>query len=66
MNLLKIDNLHASIGEEKILNGFSLESNSGETHAIMWADGCGESSVAYVVLGKGDYYVAEGSIHLKS
>ena len=66
MNLLKIDNLHASIGEEKILNGFSLEINSGETHAIMGPNGSGKSTLSYVLSGKNDYDVNEGSIYLKS
>ena len=66
MNLLKIDNLHASIGEEKILNGFSLEINAGETHAIMGPNGSGKSTLSYVLSGKDDYDVTEGSIHLKS
>tara|TARA_A100001015_G_scaffold22972_1_gene26027 strand:+ start:324 stop:1076 length:753 start_codon:yes stop_codon:yes gene_type:complete len=66
MNLLKIDNLHASIGEEKILNGFSLEINAGETHAIMGPNGSGKSTLSYVLSGKDDYSVTEGSIHLKS
>ena len=66
MNLLKIDNLHASIGEEKILNGFSLEINAGETHAIMGPNGSGKSTLSYVLSGKDDYDVTEGSIYLKS
>ena len=66
MNLLKIDNLHASIGEEKILNGFSLEINAGETHAIMGPNGSGKSTLSYVLSGKNDYDVNKGSIHLKS
>ena len=66
MNLLKIDNLHASIGEEKILNGFSLEINAGETHAIMGPNGSGKSTLSYVLSGKNDYDINEGNIHLKS
>ena len=66
MNLLKINNLHASIGEEKILNGFSLDINAGETHAIMGPNGSGKSTLSYVLSGKNDYDVNEGSIHLKS
>ena len=66
MNLLKINNLHASIGEEKILNGFSLEINAGETHAIMGPNGSGKSTLSYVLSGKNDYDVNEGSIHLKN
>ncbi|MFL2815042.1 MAG: Fe-S cluster assembly ATPase SufC [Candidatus Puniceispirillales bacterium] len=66
MNLLKIDNLYASIGEEKILNGFSLEINAGETHAIMGPNGSGKSTLSYVLSGKNDYDVNKGTIHLKS
>ena len=66
MNLLKIDNLHASIGEEKILNGFSLKINAGETHAIMGPNGSGKSTLSYVLSGKNDYDVNKGSIYLKS
>ena len=66
MNLLKIDNLHASIGEEKILNSFSLEINAGETHAIMGPNGSGKSTLSYVLSGKNDYDVNKGSIHLMS
>ena len=66
MNLLKINNLHASIGEEKILNGFSLDINAGETHAIMGPNGSGKSTLSYVLSGKNDYDVNEGSIYFKS
>ena len=66
MNLLNIDNLHASIGEEKILNGFSLKINSGEIHAIMGPNGSGKSTLSYVLSGKDDYNVAQGRIFLKN
>ena len=66
MNLLNIDNLHASIGEEKILNGFSLKINSGETHAIMGPNGSGKSTLSYVLSGKEDYNVTQGNIFLKN
>ena len=39
MSLLKIEDLYASIGDQKILNGLSLEINAGETHAIMGPNG---------------------------
>ena len=66
MNLLNIDNLHASIGEEKILNGFTLKINSGETHAIMGPNGSGKSTLSYVLSGKEDYNVTQGNILLKN
>ena len=66
MNLLNIDNLHASIGDEKILNGFSLKINSGETHAIMGPNGSGKSTLSYVLSGKDNYNVTQGNILLKN
>ena len=66
MTLLKIKDLYASIGDEKILNGLSLEINAGETHAIMGPNGSGKSTLSYVLSGREDYDVSEGSILLDS
>ena len=66
MTLLKIEDLYASIGDEKILNGLSLEINAGETHAIMGPNGSGKSTLSYVLSGREDYDVSKGSIHLDS
>ena len=66
MSLLKIEDLYASIGDEKILNGLSLEINAGETHAIMGPNGSGKSTLSYVLSGREDYDVSKGSIFLDS
>ena len=66
MTLLKIKDLNASIGDEKILNGLSLEIKAGETHAIMGPNGSGKSTLSYVLSGREDYDVSEGSILLDS
>ena len=66
MSLLKIEDLYASIGDEKILNGFSLEINAGETHAIMGPNGSGKSTLSYVLSGREDYDVSKGSVLLDS
>ena len=44
MNLLEIKNLHASIGDTKILHGIDLTINRGEVHAIMGPNGSGKSA----------------------
>ena len=64
MSLLKIEDLYASIGDEKILNGLSLEINAGETHAIMGPNGSGKSTLSYVLSGRQDYDVTKGSVLL--
>ena len=66
MSLLKIEDLYASIGDEKILNGLSLEINSGETHAIMGPNGSGKSTLSYVLSGREDYDVSKGSVLFNS
>ena len=66
MSLLKIEDLYASIGDEKILNGLSLEINAGETHAIMGPNGSGKSTLSYVLSGREDYNVSKGSVLLDS
>ena len=66
MSLLKIKDIYASIGDEKILNGLSLEINAGETHAIMGPNGSGKSTLSYVLSGREDYDVSKGSIFLDS
>ena len=37
--MLKINNLHAQVGDTKILNGLNLEVGPGEVHAIMGPNG---------------------------
>ena len=66
MSLLKIEDLYASIGDEKILNGLSLEINAGETHASMGPNGSGKSTLSYVLSGREDYDVSKGSVLLDS
>ena len=66
MSLLKIEDLYASIDDEKILNGLSLEINAGETHAIMGPNGSGKSTLSYVLSGREDYDVSKGSVLLDS
>lgn len=60
--MLVIENLHASIGEKKILNGINLTVRAGEVHAIMGPNGSGKSTLASVLAGREDYEVTEGSV----
>jgi hypothetical protein len=42
--MLKIENLHARIGDKEILKGLSLDVKPGQVHAIMGPNGAGKST----------------------
>jgi Fe-S cluster assembly ATP-binding protein len=61
-SMLKIDNLHASVGDKPILKGLTLSLNPGEIHAIMGPNGAGKSTLGYVLSGRPGYEVTGGSV----
>jgi Fe-S cluster assembly ATP-binding protein len=63
--MLEIKNLHAKVEGREILKGLDLTLPAGEVHAIMGPNGSGKSTLAYVLAGKEDYEVTEGSITWK-
>jgi Fe-S cluster assembly ATP-binding protein len=60
--VLVIKNLHAEIDGKQILRGLDLTIPKGEVHAIMGPNGSGKSTLAYILAGKDDYEVTEGSV----
>ena len=60
--MLKITDLHATVGDTEILKGLSLEVSAGEVHAIMGPNGAGKSTLSYVLGGRPGYEVTGGSV----
>ena len=60
--MLKIENLQATAGGKKVLNGLSLTVAAGEVHAIMGPNGSGKSTLSYVLAGRPGYEVTGGSV----
>lgn len=62
--MLKVNNLHAGVEGNEILNGINLEVKAGEVHAIMGPNGSGKSTLAAVIAGKEEFEITDGNIEL--
>ena len=62
--ILKIDDLRVAVDGKPILKGVNLEIRQGEIHALMGPNGCGKSTLAYVIAGHPKYEITGGKIEL--
>lgn len=60
--MLKINNIHAQVGDNKILKGLNLEIKPGEVHAIMGPNGAGKSTLGNVLAGMEKVEVTQGEV----
>ncbi|VAV97994.1 Iron-sulfur cluster assembly ATPase protein SufC, partial [hydrothermal vent metagenome] len=63
--MLKIENLHTTVGGHEILKGLSLDVPAGEVHAIMGPNGSGKSTLSYTVAGRDGYEATDGAVMLE-
>ncbi len=67
--MLEIKDLHARVETEagdgrEILTGVTLNAPAGEVHAVMGPNGCGKSTLSYVLAGREGYEITAGGATL--
>ena len=60
--LLKVQDLHVSVGDLEILKGVNLTVNAGEVHAIMGPNASGKSTFTSVLAGRPEYIATAGEV----
>ena len=63
--LLRVENLHVSVGGKELLHGINLTVNKGEVHVIMGVNGAGKSTLLNAIMGNPVYKITEGHIYFE-
>ena len=63
--LLRVENLHVSVGRKELLHGINLTVNKGEVHVIMGVNGAGKSTLLHAIMGNPVYKVTGAIFILK-
>lgn len=63
--LLRVENLHVSVGRKELLHGINLTVNKGEVHVIMGVNGAGKSTLLHAIMGNPVYKITEGHIYFE-
>ena len=63
--LLRVENLHVSVGRKELLHGINLTVNKVEVHVIMGVNGAGKSTLLHAIMGNPVYKVTEGHIYFE-
>lgn len=63
--LLRVENLHVSVGGKELLHGINLTVNKGEVHVIMGVNGAGKSTLLHAIMGNPVYEITEGHVYFE-
>lgn len=60
--LLRVEDLHVSVGDKELLHGINLTVHTGEVHVIMGVNGAGKSTLLHAIMGNPAYTITKGHI----